>query len=132
MPRKRTAFHTLEAQALQHYGLRPRIRRLELDEPQVAVRALDAGSGEPLLLLHGISLSAVHWAPMMARLGWARCIAIDMPGHGESDGADFRGVDLRRWHAPWLDAPVRCADLVSDFVVTDASAVAEGGSRAAE
>jgi pimeloyl-ACP methyl ester carboxylesterase len=105
MPRERTAgpaFHANEAEVFQRYGVRPRTRRLELDHPRVSVRALESGSSEPPLLLHGISLSAAHWAPIMARLGSARCIAIDMPGHGESDAADFRGVDLRRWHTQLL------------------------------
>jgi pimeloyl-ACP methyl ester carboxylesterase/ketosteroid isomerase-like protein len=105
MPRKRTAgpaFEAIEAQAFRRHGLRPRTCRLELEEPRLSLRAVEAGSGEPLLLLHGISLSPAHWAPMMARLAGARCIALDMPGHGESDGADFRGVDLRRWHTDLL------------------------------
>jgi len=38
----------------------------------------------------------------MARLGPRRCIAVDMPGHGGSDGADYAGVDLRRWHTRML------------------------------
>jgi pimeloyl-ACP methyl ester carboxylesterase len=105
MPRKRTAgpaFEAIEAETFRRHGLRPRTVRLELGEPRLSLRAVETGSGEPLLLLHGIGLTAAHWAPMMARLAWARCIALDMPGHGETDGADFRGVELRRWHTDLL------------------------------
>jgi pimeloyl-ACP methyl ester carboxylesterase len=103
------AFYEAEAKVFARYALRPRPRRLRLGEPRVSVRAVEAGSGsgEPLVLLHGICLSTAHWAPMMARLGSRRCIAIDMPGHGGSDGADYTGVDLRRWHTRML---VGCLD----------------------
>ena len=29
-------------------------------------------------------------------------VALDMPGHGDSEGADYEGVDLRRWHTQML------------------------------
>ena len=44
-----------------------------------------AGEGPPLLLLHGFTGAATTWAPHVA--AWApffRCIAVDLPGHGES------------------------------------------------
>ena len=46
------------------------------------VRVLEAGAGEPLLLIHGVGLRAEAWGPQM-RLE-AHVIAVDMPGHGES------------------------------------------------
>jgi pimeloyl-ACP methyl ester carboxylesterase len=55
-----------------------------------------------VVLMHGISLCAGHWAGIMGPLGPLRCIALDMPGHGRSDAVDFRGVDLRRWHTEML------------------------------
>ncbi len=51
-----------------------------------AVRLVEAGAGEPLLLIHGVGLRAEAWAPQIAALGEAaRVIAVDMPGHGGSD-----------------------------------------------
>ena len=46
----------------------------------------EAGSGEPLLLLHGFTGRAANWRPFLPRLAeqW-RVIAIDLPGHGDSD-----------------------------------------------
>ena len=38
------------------------------------------GSGEPLLLIHGVGMRAEAWAPQMRLPG--RVIAVDMPGHG--------------------------------------------------
>ncbi len=46
------------------------------------VRVLEAGAGEPLLLIHGVGLRAEAWAPQM-RLE-AHVFAVDMPGHGDS------------------------------------------------
>jgi hypothetical protein len=43
-----------EAAAFAHYGLAPRARELRLARPPLCVRALADGTGEPLLLLHGL------------------------------------------------------------------------------
>lgn len=45
----------------------------------------ETGSGEPLVLIHGVGMRLEAWAPQMAALGQThRVIAVDMPGHGES------------------------------------------------
>jgi pimeloyl-ACP methyl ester carboxylesterase len=44
------------------------------------------GSGEPLLLLHGIAMCKEWWAPVMDRLAAKHeVVAVDLPGFGESD-----------------------------------------------
>jgi pimeloyl-ACP methyl ester carboxylesterase len=49
------------------------------------VRLLEAGSGAPVLLIHGVGLRAEAWAPQIDALAsLARVVAVDMPGHGES------------------------------------------------
>lgn len=51
-----------------------------------AVRALIAGEGAPVVLIHGVGLRAEAWGPQIAALATDnRVIAVDMPGHGESD-----------------------------------------------
>lgn len=51
-----------------------------------SVRALGAGVGEPLVLIHGVGMRAEAWGPQITNLSADyRVIAIDMPGHGESD-----------------------------------------------
>jgi (E)-2-((N-methylformamido)methylene)succinate hydrolase len=49
---------------------------------------LDVGSGEAIVLLHGVGLNADAWQPQIQELSKThRVIAIDMLGHGESDTA---------------------------------------------
>ena len=45
-----------------------------------------AGSGEPIVFLHGIPDSWYQWHPQMAALASThRCIAVDLKGYGQSD-----------------------------------------------
>ncbi len=60
-------------------------------------RYLDAGSGPPLVLVHGFSGSKENWLPAMAHIDNHRLIAVDLPGWAESqriDGADY-GVEAQ-------------------------------------
>jgi len=91
-----------ETRLLARYGIDLRARTLTLREPPVTLRVREFGTGEPSLLMHGITLGAVHWAPLMVRMSAMRCIALDMPGHGGTCSVDFTGVDLRQWHVAML------------------------------
>lgn len=47
---------------------------------------VEAGTGEPLVLVHGVGMRLEAWAPQMAALSAThRVIAVDMPGHGMSE-----------------------------------------------
>ncbi|HVT38194.1 MAG TPA: alpha/beta hydrolase [Gemmatimonadaceae bacterium] len=96
------AFLEADTRVFESYALKPRTRELRLQKPTLAVRIVEVGTGEPALFLHGFSLCTAHWAPLMARLPSLHRIAIDMPGHGASEGVDYRGVDLRRWYRDML------------------------------
>lgn len=78
----------------------------------------ETGDGDPLLLLHGFTGRAANWRPLLPRLAkqW-RVIAVDLPGHGDSDApagiaryemprvaADLTELLTRRAAAPahWL------------------------------
>jgi pimeloyl-ACP methyl ester carboxylesterase len=51
-----------------------------------SVAGAETGAGPPLVLLHGLGGTWRYWAPAMALLaGRARCIALDLPGFGQSD-----------------------------------------------
>jgi 2-succinyl-6-hydroxy-2,4-cyclohexadiene-1-carboxylate synthase len=56
--------------------------RLTVDRMQYYVECW--GEGAPLVLLHGFTGSSATWAPHVA--SWpARAIAVDLPGHGQTD-----------------------------------------------
>jgi (E)-2-((N-methylformamido)methylene)succinate hydrolase len=50
---------------------------------------VEAGAGEPVVLLHGVGLRLEAWAPQIESLAESsRVIAIDLPGHGASTPID--------------------------------------------
>jgi hypothetical protein len=57
---------------------------LDLTSTGVRIRLLECGGGPPLVLLHGVSLSAAAWAPLFPALSGWRVLAVDLPGHGLS------------------------------------------------
>jgi pimeloyl-ACP methyl ester carboxylesterase/uncharacterized protein YndB with AHSA1/START domain len=60
-------------------------------------QVIEAGVGEPLLIVHGGMGNAADWAPLIGRLARnRRVVAVDRPGHGLASFFDYRGVDL--WH----------------------------------
>jgi pimeloyl-ACP methyl ester carboxylesterase len=70
-------------------------RFLVLAQTGVRVRVLSHGSGPPLVLLHGVSLSAAAWAPLFAERHGFRLLAVDLPGHGLSDPVRYRRGRVR-------------------------------------
>lgn len=47
----------------------------------------DRGTGFPIVFIHGLTFSKETWRPIIDRLvDRYRCVAIDLPGHGESTG----------------------------------------------
>jgi pimeloyl-ACP methyl ester carboxylesterase len=60
---------------------------------ETSVRYLEAGEGDPVVLLHGIGLdaAAISWKHAIPALAVDhRVIAPDLPGHGASDKPDLR------------------------------------------
>ena len=68
-----------------------KVRFIEVDG--IRTRYYVAGTGRPLLLIHGVGSSADAWARCIDRLG-ERCTvyAPDLIGHGFSDAVDFGGA----------------------------------------
>lgn len=87
------------------------LRTLRLSDG-TSVTALEAGSGEPLLLIHGVGMRAEAWSPQIEALAADyRVIAVNMPGHGGSDPlAD--GARLPDYVA-WAEGVVRALELGS-------------------
>ena len=58
-------------------------------EETIRIHYLEAGIGEPLILIHGIGQSLYTWRYLFAELSECyRVIAIDLPGHGYSGRPD--------------------------------------------
>jgi 2-hydroxy-6-oxonona-2,4-dienedioate hydrolase len=90
------AFAQAELQLFKYYGLEIKTRYVELKQPNLRVRILEVGSGQPILIAPGGNGEAFIWAPLMAELkGW-RFIVFDRPGSGLSDFVDHLKIDFRR------------------------------------
>jgi pimeloyl-ACP methyl ester carboxylesterase len=76
---------------------------LDLANTGVRVRLLTHGSGPPLVLLHGVSLSAAAWAPLFTALSGHHLLAVDLPGHGLSDPAGYRRGHVRQHARELID-----------------------------
>lgn len=85
-----------EAELFRAVGAKVEESFLHLASAGLRVRLLTAGSGPPLVLLHGVSLSAAAWAPLFTALPDRRLLAIDLPGHGLSDPATYRRGHVRQ------------------------------------
>lgn len=76
---------------------------LELARTGLRLRLLGHGIGPPLVMLHGVSLSAAAWAPLFRGLTSHRLLAVDLPGHGLSDPVDYRGGHVREHTQALID-----------------------------
>ena len=85
-----------ERRLFARYGLAYKTHFLELQEPRLSVRVLEAGQGRPVLMVPGGAGDAWPYAPLMAELNGWRMIVVNRPGGGLSDAIDFRTVDVRR------------------------------------
>jgi pimeloyl-ACP methyl ester carboxylesterase len=106
-----------EKKLFAHYGLAYTVHDVTLKDPLLRVRVLEAGSGEPVLMVPGGSGDACFFAPLIAELkGW-RFIAVDRPGDGMSDGVDHRQVDLTQFAVHVLSSVMDAFGLKSAPVI---------------
>ncbi|MGF6851879.1 alpha/beta fold hydrolase [Paraburkholderia sp. CI3] len=81
-------------------------RTLRLSNKRVA-HYLEKGTGEPLVLIHGVGMQALAWYPQIEDLSPEfRVISVDMPGHGRSDPLE-PGAGLPQfveWAASFIEA----------------------------
>ena len=79
----------------------------ELDLPEGRLRYFEAGSGSPIVLLHGLLVNANLWRKVVAELSHEfRCIVLDLP-LGSHTLAMPKGPDL---------TPHGLADLIADAI----------------
>src|SRR4051794_30993609 len=89
---------------------------LDLPRTGLRVRVLAHGEGVPLVLLHGVSLSAAVWGPLFGALSGFRMLAVDLPGHGLSEPVAYRRGEVR-------DHASRLIDDVMDALELDGARV---------
>ncbi|MBV9325325.1 MAG: alpha/beta hydrolase [Chloroflexi bacterium] len=88
-------FRELQARVLERFGSPARSRMLRIADPPIDAHVLDAGTGEPVLLLHGGMGYAVNWEPLLDLLAAeCRVVAPDRPSCGLSDLYDVSNVDV--------------------------------------
>ena len=90
---------------------RPMRRRnnLSIDDLPVGTLDVDGGPGVPLLLIHGFTGSKEDFATVVEPLaGDRRVVAVDLPGHGDSEGpgdpAAFTLGPMSTWVLRFADA----------------------------
>jgi pimeloyl-ACP methyl ester carboxylesterase len=88
-----SAIRAAESELFSFYRLEMEESYLELS--QVRLRMLSTGVGPPLLLLHGVSLSAAAWAPLIPALAGYRVHLIELPGHGLSNPVTYLPGEVR-------------------------------------
>jgi len=78
----------------------------QLSDLNLRVSWLEAGQGTPLVLVHGVGMNAEAWFPQLAALSRDfHVIAVDMPGHGESEG--FHHAATLQDYVGWLASFLR-------------------------
>jgi pimeloyl-ACP methyl ester carboxylesterase len=99
------AYRSLQAKLLDRYGVNARSRFLHLQRIGTHIHMLEAGSGEPVVILHGGAGIGAEHIPIMARLSKRfRVVVPDRPGHGLSDEFDYRHRDLREANVEFIAA----------------------------
>jgi flavin reductase (DIM6/NTAB) family NADH-FMN oxidoreductase RutF/pimeloyl-ACP methyl ester carboxylesterase len=87
----------------------PPLSKLQLPAPYGQLSYREAGSGAPLVLIHGVGMQSAAWAPQINELCKThRVLALDLPGHGHSAALPERS-DLTAYVA-WLRAALSALD----------------------
>ncbi|HEY3522060.1 MAG TPA: alpha/beta hydrolase [Candidatus Limnocylindrales bacterium] len=89
-------FRRLQDVVLAEARVATTARFVELPKPPLRVHLLEAGAGEPVLMIHGGNSVAASWAPLLPYLAPRfRLLMPDRPGCGLTTPFGYRGVDLR-------------------------------------
>jgi pimeloyl-ACP methyl ester carboxylesterase len=115
---ERALFVERQTRLLEHFGLEAASRFLVLAQPRMRVHALEAGRGDPVLILHGGDGQAVDWSPLMAELQSSfHVVSVDRPGFGLTAPFDYRRVDLRSHAADFVTGVLDALELDRAVVI---------------
>jgi 2-hydroxy-6-oxonona-2,4-dienedioate hydrolase len=112
-PRRTSAMEryiAAETRLWQHYGLLPRERLVEIARPRARLRVLEAGTGAPVLFLHG-TVGPGSWPSLVAGMPGFRCLVLDRPGWGLSTAVAYPRGGYRAYVADLLAAALDSLDI---------------------
>jgi pimeloyl-ACP methyl ester carboxylesterase len=75
------------------------------------VHVIEAGAGDPLVMLHPGGTSSLLFLPLIERLTGVHAIAVDRPGFGLSDPIDFTRDSFRSDVVTWISQVLDALDL---------------------
>jgi pimeloyl-ACP methyl ester carboxylesterase len=86
-------------------NLKPNNTKLMPSEIKSSINFTQNGSGNPILLIHGIAASLHDWNDLIPELDSAgyEIFALDLPGHGKSGGPDDRVYSIANVLAAFSD-----------------------------
>ena len=92
-------FETAQRRLFEAYGLEPRSRFVELDEPRIRTHVIEAGAQDaavPLVFVHGTAAFGAFFAPLLGQLDDVRIITFDRPGYGLSGPFRYTESNVQR------------------------------------
>ena len=103
---KQEAFRRRQEAALAELGVATSSTFIDIESPPLRVQLLEAGAGDPVLMVHGGNSVAASWGPLIELLAPRfHLLMPDRPGCGlTSPSFDYRGVDLRTHGADFVRA----------------------------
>lgn len=111
-------FGEMQRRLLDYYGVRATSRYLKLERPPIRAHVLEAGQGEPVVIVHGGDGEAVNWAPLMEVLqDRLQMYAVDRPGFGLTDGFDYRDVAIRPHAGDFMTSLLDALELESATLI---------------
>jgi pimeloyl-ACP methyl ester carboxylesterase len=105
-PRRTSAmdrYLAAETRLWQHYGLARREQYVEIARPRARLRLLEAGSGPPVLFIHG-TVGPGSWPSLVAGMPGFRSLVLDRPGWGLSSPVEFPRGGYRTFAADLVAA----------------------------
>jgi len=115
----RTEYCAAEKRLRKRYSLEANEHFFDVPALSLKGRALEVGSGEPLLMVHGGGGVSVQWVPLIAEITGRRIIAVDRPACGLSDPFNHRGVNIRDHAVGFLSGALDYFDIPSTDVVAN-------------
>jgi pimeloyl-ACP methyl ester carboxylesterase len=100
--RQRARLETAERDTFAHFGVAVTSSPLILPGLGLTTRVIRSGQGPPAVLLHGGSMTATVFAPLLPHLPGRSLFLVDLPGCGFADSFDYTAVDIPAHQAAFV------------------------------